>query len=390
MKTVANMRDSVSGMLQGLNLNNVTNLYVAFERVARQLVLELSIPETIATQQFSLYDGVTDYQAPADMFATGIVDIRQQGTSRSPTDSVQKQYIGQWDRSKNWVSQGTKMTVEYDKGTGVLRVASSHTIPRIEIDPMTETTGWTADGVVVSGLTTDVSTSWRSPSSLMLTATIGTGTITKTITSTDLTSYQTFSKAFLAFYAPDISDLAYVTLKIGSSASNYYQMQASTGTIRPFTSGLWQLASFDMETKTTVGTPDITKMTYAQVGFTSTGTIYNLHVGGLWFSLPSPHELLYPTDAIFLPSGSTTPIQTITNNSDSIILNNSAYAIYEVKCAIEVSLQQGGSLSSGIMNALIQRLHGSPNTIGMMQKYRADNPAQELRTVGSYYSTRGG
>ncbi len=389
-KTVANLRDSVSGMLQGLNLNSVTNLDTAFERTARQLCIKLDIPEATLRNDLTLYDGVTDYLAPTDMFASAIIDVRPQGQERWRGDGVQKMPLAEFDQEKGWVT-GTKVTVEYDKGTGVLRVVSPAPTARIELDSMTETTGWTAAGSA-SSLTKDSTVFWKSPASLRLLLTgASTGTLTKTISSVDLTDYLSVGVGFLAFRTPSGSNLTSIELCIGSDASNYYSVTVTTGFIKAFTSGDWMLASFDLSTATTTGSPTITAIDYAQIVIVHGATLTNFYVGDLWISLPSPHTLIHQTSAIFRPTGTTTPLNTITDNTDDILLNDSAYAIYEIECANSIAQQQGGSLADSLIQGFKADLGGvlgkSP---GLIDMYRADNPSQELRTIGSYYDVYGG
>lgn len=389
-KTVSYLRDSVSGMLQGLNLNNVSNLNGAFERVARQTCSLLDIPEATLRNNFTLYDGVTDYPAPSDLFASAIVDIRPQGQTRWSGDSVTKQYGDQFDQEKGFATS-TKTTVEYDKGTGIIRVVSPYPTARIELDSMTVTTGWTAAGSA-SALTADATVYWQAPASLRFLLTgASTGTLTKSTTSQDLTSYLGVGVAFLAFRTPSGSNLTSIELRIGSDASNYYSVIVTTGFLKAFTSGDWMLAAFNLASATTVGTPVITAIDYTQIRIVHAATLTNFYVGDLWISLPTPSTMIYETDAIFIPSGSTSPINTVTATSDSIMLNDAAYAIYEVKCAIDIAQQQGGTLASGVIATLAQIINGVRGyrgvlvQPGLLDLYRAQNPSQVLRTSSQYY-----
>ena len=388
-KTVSNLRDSVSGMLQGLNLNNVTNLNVALERTARQVCNKLKIPEATLRSNFTLYDGVVDYLLPTNIFASAVVDLRPQGNARWWNDNVQKQPIEQFDLEKNW-NTSTKFTTEYDNGTGILRVVSPMPMPRIELDPMTATTGWTAGGTASTPVL-DSSVYWQAPDSLRFNVTTGVGTLSKTITQVDLTDYQSVGVAFLAFKTPSGSNLTSIELRIGSDSSNYYSVTVTSGFIKAFTTNEWMLAAFDLSTATTVGSPVITAIDYVDILVTAAATLTNFYVGDLWISLPFPSTLIYQTSAIFLPSGGSTPLNTITANTDQILLNDSAYAIYELECAIEVAQQQGGTLASGVINTLDQKLNGIRGyrgiliQLGLIDLYRGDNPSQEIRVVGDYY-----
>lgn len=385
-KTVSNLKDSVSGMLQGLNLDNVvTNLYGAFERAARQTCVLLDIPEAQLKSNLTLYDGVYDYALPSNMFATAITDVRPWAVERDTLDGVRKQNPMDFDMGKGWVPVGYKVSFEFSKGVGVMRVVSSLPTPKLELDAMTDDTGWIVDGSVATSLVEDAATYYQTPASLRFQLASGTGTLTKSITSNDLTDYQSVGVVFLAIYVPIVTNLTSITLRLGSSASDYYSVAATTGFLKAFTAGEWMLVAFDLSGATITGSPTITAIDYAQIRIATSGSIANFRTGSLFISLPSPHQVLYQTSAIFLPSGSTTPSNTITNDADQVQLNDSALTIYEVMCAREVSKQQGGTLNNGVVATFDQDLNGAPNKMGLVQAYRADNPSQELRESTSYY-----
>ena len=219
-KTVSNLRDSVSGILTGINLNSVQNLNGAFERAARELCTLIYVPEASGKQAITLYDGVFDYATPTTIFGGSLVDFRPQGMSRTANDYVLKQPIAVFDRTKAYLQNGYQMTFEYVKGVGRVRIVSAKPTPRIELDSMTETTGWTAAGSA-SGLTKDTTVFWEEPAALRFTLTgSSAGTLTKTITSQDLTDYTGVGVVFLAIRTPSASSLTSIEIRIGSDASN--------------------------------------------------------------------------------------------------------------------------------------------------------------------------
>lgn len=390
-KTIADLKTSVSGILQGLNLNSVKNINTALERTARETCVTLDIPEAVLKQQLNLYDKVYNYLSPTNIFGTAEVDLRTQATDRTESDFVYKMPLEQFDREKAFVTTGVQTTFEFDSGgVGVLRVASNLPAPSIDLDPMTATTGWTAAGTA-SGLTQDSNIYYNAPSSLRFNLTTGTGTLTKTIPSTDFTSYVGTAMAFLAMRTPNVANLTSITLKIGSSASNYYTLTVTTGFLKTFTVNEWMLDSFDQSLVTTVGTPVVTAITYVQISIVVSGAITNFYVGDLWAALPFPVTLLYQTSALFLPSGGSTPLNTITNDADTVVLNDAAFVIYEHMCARAVALQQGGTLASNFIGTIDQTLNGMRGfrgvliQPGLLDLYRADNPSQEIRPVGNYY-----
>lgn len=393
-KTVANLKDSVSGILQGLNLNNVKNLFGAFERTARQLAQKISIITAMGRSNFTLYDGVFDYLSPSDIFGTNIVDLQSQGITRNLNDELYKVGISDFDREKNWLPNGTQVTFEARKGTDIIRVVSTIPTSKIELDSFTATTGWVAAGSA-SGLTLDGTVFYQQPGSLRFLLTgASTGTLTKTIPRQDLTSYVGVGVVFLAIRIPSTETLANLTsisVKIGSSSSAYYSVTSITGFIGAWTLGEWLLVALDLARATTTGSPTVNNITYAQISIATTGTITNFYIGDFWISLPSPVTLIYETAAIFKAS-SQNPSSTIVTVADTIILSDSAFAIYEQECALAVAKQQGGTLASTVVATINQDLHGvrAPRTgamiqVGLYDLYRADNPSQKQSQVGNWY-----
>jgi hypothetical protein len=113
LKTVANLKDSVAGILSGIDLNNVDNLNGALERAARVLVQQADIPEASGIQNITLYSGVYDYPCNSNVFGTAINDIRPQGVTREPQDFVYKRYPSDFDRMKQWLPNGTMCAFQH-------------------------------------------------------------------------------------------------------------------------------------------------------------------------------------------------------------------------------------------------------------------------------------
>lgn len=383
MKTIANLKSSVAANLSGLNLNNVEDLYGAFQRAARILIQKADVLEASGRQNFKLYDGVYDYAAPTDIFGGTLFDLRPQGNSRNSWDYVYKQYIEEFDRTKAILPSGYQVTFEWILGVPVMRIADTKAIARNILDLCTSATGWAAAGNA-SSLALDNSNFYDNGGALRfnLAANGSQGTITKTISSRDLTPYQGLGMVFVAVYIPNASAITSIGIKLGSSSSAYYTGSSTTGFLQAFQVGNWFLVPIDLSTATTVGSPTITAMTYLQVFFnyTSTSALNNVYVGQVFVSLPLPHTLIYGSAALFLPNGGTSALTTITADSDSILLNDAAYTLYELETAREIAFQQGGSLASGVTQELKVRLDTE-----LYPMYRADNPSQELRTIGNWY-----
>lgn len=389
LHSVAQLKDSVAGLLSGIDLSNVDNLDGALERAARTMVQEADIPEASNTQNITLYSGVTDYLCDPRIFGTAINDIRPQGISRTINDFVYKKPGEMFDRTKNYLYNGTMATFEYVNGVPIIRIVSTLPTQKIIIDPMTSTDGWVAAGSA-SGLTLDPTVFYQSPASLRFTLTgSSTGTLTKTLSNAlDMSTYQNVGVAFLAIRIPDgatATDLTNIALRLGSDNGNYDEVTETEGFLGAWVSGEWLLVAYDFAGATGAGTPDWSSIQYVQVRLAHTATMVNFRVGGLWMSLPTPAQILYQSAAIFKATG--LPASTvITTDDDTIILNDPAYNIYEYESAKSILQQTGATESNPMMQTFDIALHGNGNTkIGLYKLFQGDNPSQELRMVGSYY-----
>ncbi len=396
LKTVSTLKDNVAGILSGMDLGTVADLDGAFVRAASNLCQNADVPEASGIQNITLYSGVYDYLCDQKIFGTAVNDIRPVGISRNPANDVVKVNQEDFDRTKKngYLPSGTMTTFQYENGVPIIRIVAPFPVQQAVIDQMTETTGWVAAGTA-SSLIADITSFYQAPASLKFTLGTGTGTLTKTLTSAlSMSNYEDFGVAFLAIEIPPgatASNLTSVSLKLGSSASDYNSVTATQGFLGSWVAGQFLLVAFDFATASEVGTPDWTAIDYVQVTLVAGATLTNFRCGGLWMSLPSQAQILYQSSAIFLASGTTVPTTTITDVTDTIILTDPAYNIYQYECALAVLQNTGAASSDDTRASINQTLHGvrARNGVvvqlGLYDIYRGDNPSQELRSTGSYY-----
>lgn len=393
LKTVSEYKDSISAILSGMNLNTVSDLDGTIERAARTMVQKADIPEASGIQNIVLYSGVFDYECDDTIFGTAITDIRPQGISRPPWDSTTKTFGMQFDRLKNLYPSGTSSTFEYYNGVPIIRIRAPFPNQNVTLDSMAAVGTWVASGTA-SGLTQDTAVFYQNPASLRFTATTGAAILTNNETSSvNISSLEDVGVAFLAVYIPsNASAITSITLKIGSSSTNYNNVTVTAPFIGSFTNNLWQLVAFNFATASQTGTPDWSAIDYFQVTFNVTGTITNLRVGDLFISQPTPAQILFQSAAIFLPTGSTTALTTITANTDTIILNNPAYNLFLYEGALHVLENTSGGLGDAMYERISRKLNGdgTDKNLGLYAMFRGDNPSQELRQTESWYNTTQG
>ncbi len=389
-RTIQALQDGVAALLTRQNLDSVNNLFNAFERAFRTFQQKATVPEAMTSQMITLYDGVKNYIAPTPIFGSTVKDARPVGQNRFIDSMVYRQGGEDFDRKKDWSIDGYGITFETENGVNIMRVNTQYVSPRVVLDPMNAITGWVLGGTA-SLLAQDTTFYYAQPASLRFTLTgTGSGYIEKTlINPIDMTIYQNVAKAFLALELPTLN-LSSIELRLGSDNSNYYVVSATEGQLGAWTTGDFLDTPFDLSTAVTVGTPNIKKINYVRLTFATTATITNIRCGYLSVSLPSQHKFLFTTTGIFKAEDKSIN-NFITDVTDVILLNDAAYNLYEHECALTVGLQEGGTLAGGLMSSINSTLNGARAkngavlALGLYDKFRADNPSEDIRLVGNWY-----
>lgn len=386
LHNIGQAKDEIQALLQGTILSRVGNVNGALERAARTTVQQADIPEASGKESINLYGGVYYYTAPTTLYGTAINLIRRQGEASNPWDYNYKVPIDEFTRGKRRTPNGYMLDLEYRNGVAVLGISTPNVTPKIVIDTMSATTGWTSGGSL-SALAQDTTSYYEQPASLRFTLTgASAGFIEKTLTnSLNLSTYETAGTVFLAINTPNASTLTSLVLRLGSDSSNYVEVTQTTGFLGTIIANDWLLVAFDLSTATTTGTPNFSAIDYTRLTVNHTATITNFRMGGLFTALPVPHEILFQSSAIFLPAGSSAPLQAITSDGDTILLNDAAYNLFLHEAALTIAMQEGGSMETGYGQTLNGILHGMGNNMGLYNLYRADNPSESLRNVGTYY-----
>lgn len=397
--TVAQLGDSIAGILSGIDLDNVVNKNVAIQRAARTVASKIYIPEASGRLNYVIYAGVTDYLAPPSIFGGSLVDFRPQGVIRNPWDDIYKMQIEAFDENKQYVRNGVKLTFEFNIGTPIMRVVSARTTPFIIIDPMSSITGWIAGGNA-SNLAVDSTVYYQTPGSLIfnLAASGSQGYIEKTLSNPlNLTSYLSTGVQFIAIELPSnaIGHVTSIGVNLGNNSSNYYDVSNTVGQTGAFISGKFFLIPLSLVGAIQVGTVSITTIQYCRIYLNYDGTaMNNVRIGAYFISLPFQYELLFQSSAIFIPNVGQfagTQQQMITNDNDQVALLDDAYTIFEQEAAMAIAIQSGSSLASASVSNITAMLNGTRTrtgivvTYGLYDLYRARHSNEEIPTVGSYY-----
>lgn len=270
------------------------NDFILFLNKANEyLATAYKMPTTERLSDLLLFNGVNEYPLPSDF--AGIIEPQRPYGLHSPNfeHETTREFM-------HW-PYGNKTTLRFDRENQFLvaNVCEGSLFQLNNCDSLTDNGTWAVSGDG-SALALDTQIFTEGNGSLRFTITDSGGTTTLTCTSmafpVDISSLLTQGWAFLDLQCPASNTVAIssVQLRIGSDASNYYQMSATTRKRGDTILGGWGLIGFDLSQKTTVGTPDYQNIDYIQIvitnGVTGTSGTYRLDniflAEAIYFQLP--------------------------------------------------------------------------------------------------------
>lgn len=377
---ITTLKDVLGRKIRGANLDSVQGIsdYSLFKEAGVNLLLELNPIETVRHATLNIFDGIYDYAPATDV--KSLADIRPQTYNRSRADNAQHLYLGEFDRRKQ--NQENEFSLEYQDASKVLRYARD-VGNSIAVDETIDD-NWTA-GTGVSNIAEDTITYAEDGRSLRFDVSSGSNLISWNGTSTkDLSKHTNRSSFFRWVYYPDSSIITSLTLRVGSSSSDYYEITGAIhfGSIRTG----WNLYRFNWDGVADSGTTDETKIDYVRLALVTTSADTDIRIGRLYSKLPSPREYVYYSNYLFRSSSGTFK-EAPTVDTDIINLDIDAENLFVYECArIAARELQNREL----VDEYTAWLYGVPATrkskeiIGQYARYKARRPSEEKKKVGNY------
>jgi len=384
--SVQQLKADLEGVLHGTTTNQIQNLDGVIERAARQLLLDIDPNETIRTAQFStpVFNTIFDYAIASDVKGTRLIDIYPQ-VRRLPRDIWTQAYNQAFDVAKENIFNSLNMfTVSFNTGIKTVRINAPFLNPPVIInqaESITSNGTWAVSGTA-SSLEVDNVNYVQGAGSLSFDVTSGSAILTNsTMSSIDLSSFVGQSSLFSYVYVPTGSYLTSVTMKWGSSASDYY---SSTVTVNQdnvaFVNG-WNTCKFDWATASTTGTPDDTAINYVQVTLVVTGTMYGCKVNGINSILGSILDYEYYSTCLFRNSSTGAFQENISDDADLINLGLESYNLLFNKVAEFAAQQQQGK------DAVADGVYFKTQYETGVKKYNLLYRSQAQKPQTTYYRT---
>lgn len=349
--SITNLTADLEGILHGTTINQITNFYGVCNRAARKLLMDIDPQETIRLVELpsTIYQGVYDYPAPSDLKGNKVIDIRPQ-VNRTTADIFPQYYNQQFDATKD-TGLYDQFTVQWNTATKSLRIAAPFLTAPVQVnyaDDTTENGTWSVGGNAAS--LTENNTNFVIGGSSLQFNLAATGVDPSTgylensdMDSVDLSDYTGQGSFFLYTYLPAGADIDSVTLRIGSSSTNYYEMtNTQTQQDTAFQNG-WNLIDFAWSGATTTGTPDASALDYVRVTWTYDGTVQTaVLLNNITFNLGSIMQIEYYSKYLFRNSSTGAFQETVTSDDDYVNLDTETYNLFVNLVAYFAIQQQQG------------------------------------------------
>jgi len=385
--TVLDVKNDLIGLGHGLSLSKVYNVFGSITRAKNQLISDVDFFELLQERQIanSIFDSIYDYPAPPGLVMDKIVDIFPQ-VNRQIYDKYGHKYVEDFDRKKSFKSD--IFSVEYRNGVKVLRVSQKYTQPALQPTALGNFSSLTGNGTWVlggdaTGLVLDMVNYVAGTASLRFDLS-GAGT-TWYIENSGMDPYDLSTKTdgslFDWVWLPEASEHTNLTLRWGSSVTDYYESTVTAQYFSAFVNGWNQMENIFVNA-TVVGSPDVTAITYVRIGGVYDGSVIeDMRVGGITALLGTKFLVKYYRDTFFQDATTGAYKDVVDDDSDIIVLEQSTYNGFLWKCAEFVAQQvqnQGGSID---MEYFIT------SYLTWKRNYSGSNKSQAVKPKSSYYKS---
>lgn len=383
--TISTLINDVSSVIHGTTANKVPNIYGHINRAARDLLLDVDPKETQRIVQLAsqVFDDVFDYPIPVDVKGDRLVDLRLTA-GRVPREVFVQDYAVTFDANKS-LGLSNGIYTQWNTGVKSLRIEAPFLTAPVQLSSTSSTTGWSAT-TGASSLTLDSTNYVAGGGALVMNLDAGSSTgyiENSTLTSLDLTSHLNTSTLFVWVYLPTGSSITSVNLRWGSSSSDYYTYTATTtqqGTT--FQNG-WNLCAFPWVSATTVGSPDVTDITYTRVTFAYDSTLQTgVKVDNIISTLGYIFELQYYSKYLFRNASTNSFQETVTDSTDNnlvVNLDTESYNLLFNKTAFYVAQALQGA------DAAYDATFWDSEYRKSLARYQKLNPSEAIKKTEVYY-----
>lgn len=386
-------KNALNGLVHK-KINNLSDARITINRAVRIVNGEVDTRSTLRTSALVpfLFTDVFDYFCPVDLKNSAVVDLIPQ-VNRSRYFGLDLVPSEEFDRNKGW--EKTVISIYDHDFLRKLRISvmiDDDSTVISELDSLTSGGGtWKAFGDAtnlsvdafnfVSG---NASIKWDINSAGGTTA----GIYNDALDVKDLTEFLTDGSLFYEQFITSTTNITNWKIRVGSSASNYYEKTITTNNEGvAFVNG-WNLNRNDLTSLTVVGVPDITKVTYVAIFMTkAAGKISETSYRTDWLVARRGriHDLQYYSRYGWQTNAG---VWILDSTADTDLLNadEDEFDLYVMKAAEIASAELNESPTRGTND---KKAYGEDYK-EKKKAYLLNNPSQAKISTSSYYELGGG
>jgi len=391
MKTIAQLKTTITSRLHGTTLNKISDFYTLCRDTAEIVITRIDLQETRrkAALPNAVYDKVYDYSLPSDFKSP--IDLNLQAMKNGNNNSsLSRTFSRQFNDQKknNQFALVWQDTVQFMRFARYIRAP----ITIDECDSLTGN-GSVAVGGNASGLTLDT-----------LNFIAGSASYKATVSSPGA--------------------VVNVILRIGNDASNYYEITITAGHFEAFMTD-WNLCRFDFTSGVLTGTVNMASIDYYRVlvtyntaqtafyektlttaldlsasetenyltdgavfmyiDFSTLSSLATLRLDSITAALGTLFDLSYYSAYMFrTTAGSWIEIPTL--DTDLLNLSPISYKIFEAEMSRIITQQIQGAMGAFDFAYWDRVLEGSENTPGLYDQYLTQFPSERIEGETDYYN----
>jgi hypothetical protein len=381
MFLLSQIKENLIGMTHGGTLNKIRSQEALFERAASNFLLKCKPLETMRTAALTqtIHDDVYNYALPSDY--NSLIDLIPQD-NRGSWDNAYRKNASEFDLKK--AIKNRTVSIEGSEGSKIIRINWRSRSLKV-LNTMNSYNGngtWVAVGTATGIETDEVTKKTGSGSVRFDLVSTGDGISNIGMTAIDMTDEDEVATKHFDFFIKNSADLAKltsVTAVWGNDITTAYwtataQTTQSDGTA--FKVG-WNTVKFEWSSATETGTVIPSAIDSAKITFAITGTITNMRIDNITFSIGRNFDMKYYSK-YFFKSSAGVYLSRPSSDDDYVLVDNDSLPLYLYECLIEMAQQMEGVDSMFDMNYAEKKLST------LFPHFRSEYPDQRKKTIVNY------
>lgn len=354
--------------------------------------LKLRSNKKSATLAPNLFNDIWQYASPADLDGNNVIGIQPQSQNRDRNQIWELITEEEFDQRKQ--TQDNLIAVADHSFVRSLRVSHRDAgLRELSIAGIQDLTGdsstgasWAAFGNADT-LATDNYNFIKGSGSVSFNLTSGgttSGIVLTTTNTFDLTYYKSAASVFTWVYMTTASYATNVKLRVGSGASAYYELTATTANDGgAFVNG-WNLVRFDFSSKTTTGTPSDTACNYVALYITKLSATTDTAWRFNWLDAKQGtiSNIIYYSNKPWQNSSGTSIFES-TADTDLIVCDEDEWKLF-IEKGVEVLGMAAREYNDATLAA--NRYGDARAGTGLAGEYKRNYPTESLQLVSTIYN----